>query len=1141
MALNQQQKAAFERQIMRMKEDGLFMPAQRSLSGNTRYLIISYGGTGAAALFGVKKHFEDIIPKDQLDDRVRFLAIDTDGATQQCTKTITQPDGTDVVVPLDALTNDQFVQLSGSSARLFMNDASVAKWINPKLLNKINQNPNMLNNDGASGIRQLGRLTLYPSVTSDAVRSRVTKLVGDLTHNNAYPLRVFILSGIAGGTGSGTVVDMTYLIRNVLEEMPGNVDSPLPNAVTRSRYCGFLLLPPTGDSNDVVKVQRGNRNGYAALKEINHFMTLKSRNGQYAMTFSNGTTVKSIKNIFDVCYLLDGTSDGVAFRNPREQAVKVLAESILDMVCASQVTAGGAVIQTVDSFMNDRATNTANMVAGKSVNHAMRDADYLYCALGHSEFAMPIHEIKAYVAKQMFDKIYALFLKCENVEDDDAKDFLREVMHKGIGSKHQAANSTLAVAMELFANRDGENNRRNGNKCGPFYAINLLKSVVEEVEIQSNKARLLRMGRMSDDILNAISQTATRLNVTTFEVYTKAMDALHEMMSDQFGVVVQAGVNGTTYSFVPTDLGNISNIQGIIQYLNGLVSNANLSQLMENLLQELITNREEWTKLVDHQDPTAAPKAMRRFWNQQLDKLVSATMEDFLIKYYSGDSDAYYSVETHAQTYPYLQTAAKAIYDQMLGTGGRAQPMAGLVRTGLQPSDFNAHTFLMVPECAPNLFKELQNLAASAPAGLQVDVCTSMATDRISCYKQYTSIPAFKLDWVCVAEQAYERDLPTEAAEGVHMSDTVGGNQWRNFPNLLPRSTWQNVAVDNYSNERENNLANRADTLFDQAAGLALTTSMLTASGTQNLEYSVKVLAPQWRPGDDLFRDLDRCPDGPMKRAKLDAIDQKAQECAMALFKKVSRWESAEDVPGQLNAAGVAFTKNDLFFADSILTVGPGDVRPDDWDAHMAKCMLRKLPDVMDELSGTVMVMEKLMVLVNKAVSARTLITQFAQYLATDMFRYNETTQMWQYSDKNGFPKDLVFIANDIQRVSQYYYMFDAFRNDPETVCDGLAGAFAAKVPVMGDPDQVKKAQAFLASAKAMKEELTAWNQNPPVNPYIAIMKSAGYDVDAIKRFYLALYKEYESMALVGYIPVVVTQPVEEPQTNSSLADSYLF
>lgn len=754
---------------------------------------------------------------------------------------------------------------------------------------------------------------------------------------------------------------------------------------------------------------------------------------------------------------------------------------------------------------------------------------------------MPIHEIKAYVAKQMFERVYAKFRNCENVEEDDVKEFLKEVKQRGVNGQRQTAASTLAVTMERFSNRDSQNNRGNG-KCGPFYVINLLKDVVEEVRCQRNKLQLFRLGNMNDDTLNTIEQTALQLNNNTFDVYTLAMEALREMMGDQFGVVVKAGIHGNSYSFVPASLGDMTNIQQIIKYLDGLVVPANLSQLMENLLQELINNREEWTKLIDKNDPTIAPKAMRRFWNQQLDKLVSSTIEDFLIKYYSGDPDAAYSVEMHAQTYPYLKAAANAIYQEMLGVGGRAQPMAGLVNSGLQPEDFNAHTFLMVPECAPNLYKELKNLAANERAGLQVDVCTSMATDRVSCYKQYTSIPAFKLEWVCDAEQAYERDLPTAASEGVHMSDTVGGNQWRNFPNLLPRSTWDSVAVAHYFNARENNLANRADALFDQADSLALTTSMLAADGAQRLEYSVKVLPTQWRPGDDLFRDVDRCPDGSAeKRKKLEAIEQKAQECAQKLFGQVAQWESAKDVPGQLAKAGVVFEENNLYFAGSVLSVGSGDVRPEHWDEYMAKCMLRKQPNVMNELSGTVMVMEKLMALVNKTVSARTLITQFAQYLVTDMFRYNETTQMWQYSDENGFPKDLVFIANDIQRVSQYYYMFDAFRNDPDKICEGLAADFGSKVPVMGGEDLAKKTQTFILSAKTMKEELRAWNQNPPVDPYIAIMKSAGYDVNAIKRFYMALYKEFDTMAMVGYIPVAAAEPERTLEPNTSLADSYLF
>ena len=1133
MSLSSTQQAAFNRQIGRMKEDGFFLPAQRSLSGETRYLIVSYGGTGAAALFGVKKQFETILPKKQLEERIRFLAIDTDKKTQKDTKEIKHPDGTTEVIERDSLTNDQFIQLAGSPARLCLDDAKVAEWINPQHKSALKEDLSQLDDTGAGGVRQTGRLTLYPSSNITAVTAKVTKLVAELTNNNNYDLRIFILSGVAGGTGSGTVIDLTYLIRNILESMPGNVDNPNKFVPTRSKYCGFILLPPTGDSTDPVYISRGNRNGYAALKEINYFMNINARQGSYSLTYGNGKTVTSSKNIFDICYLLDGTADGVAFTNPREKAIAVLAEAMLDMVTASQTANDGQNIQTVDSFMNDQSASRRGMVTSKTVAHAVRDADYIYCALGHSEFAMPIHEIKAYVAKQMFDRIYKLFQNCGNVEEEDVKTLLKDVLRKG--AKTGAA-TTRSMDQELetwFTNP-------RGGKGGPFFTINLLRDLVDEVRRQRKKLKLARIGMASDEELDNIEKYALHVNNTTFDVYTAAMNALKDMMDAQFGVVVKAGTNGNTYTFIPASMGSITNTGYVIDYLNGLINKGSLYQLTEAMLQEMIDNRESWTALTDSQNPTAAPNAMRRFWNEQLDKIITSTLEDFLIKYYSGNPDASYSIAAHDHTYPYLQQAASAIYNQMLGSGGSAQPMSGLTGNGLQPGDFNAHTYLMVPECAPNLYEELSKIAAGDISGQQVKVCKSKASDRISCYKQYTSIPAFKLVWACDAEEDYERDIKTVAGIGVHMSETAGGNQWKTFPNLLPMSCWPILPKDNYNNSRERALADRASHLFDHANSLKLTSFMASVAGVDHLVYSVKVLPKEFRPDDHLFRDLDRCIEGtPEKKQKLADIDADAEQRAAMLFAKVANWTSDEQVPTDLTNAGVIFEKRDLAFSDSILTVADTDDKPADWDEYMAKCMLRKLPDVMNEVSGTVMVMDKLMAKVTKAIQAKTLITLFAQYLITDMFQYNTDTQMWQYLDENGFPEDLVFIANDMQRLCEYYYMFDAFRNNPDPIIAKLTEKLNTIVPVPGGSDLARKSQAFIAGAKAFKEKLEAWNKKPPIDPYIAVMTSVGYNVRAIKNFHRALFNEFNTMALMGYIPVIIAAPAEE--SSNTLENDFLF
>ena len=1133
MSLSSTQQAAFNRQISRMKEDGFFLPAQRSLAGDTRYLIVSYGGTGAAALFGVKRQFETILPKKQLEERVRFLAIDTDQKTQKDTKEIKNPDGSTEVIELDSLTNDQFVQLAGSPARLCLDDAKVAEWINPQHQKALKEDLSQLDGTGAGGVRQTGRLTLYPSGNITAVTAKVTKLVAELTNNNNHDLRIFILTGIAGGTGSGTVIDLTYLIRNILESMPGNVDNPNKFVPTRSKYCGFVLLPPTGDSTDPVYISRGNRNGYAALKEINYFMNINARHGSYSLTYGNGKTVTSSKNIFDICYLLDGTADGVAFTNPREKAIAVLAESMLDMVTASQTANDGKNIQTVDSFMNDQSASRRGMVTSKTVTHAVRDADYIYCALGHSEFAMPIHEIKAYVAKQMFDKIYKLFQNCDNVEEDDVKNLLKDVLRKG-------AKTTSATRKSMDEELETWFTNPRGGKGGPYFTINLLRDLADEIRRQRKKLKLARIGMASDDELDNIEKYALHVNTTCFDVYTAAMEALKILMDEQFGVVVKAGVSGNTYSFMPSSMGTIGHTEYVIRYLDGLINKGSLYQLTEAMLREMIDNREAWTALISSERPMDAPNAMRRFWNEHLDKIITSTLEDFLIKYYSGNPDASYSLETHEHTYPYLQQAANAIYTQMLGAGGSAQPMAGLTRNGLQPGDFNAHTYLMVPECAPNLYEELTKIAAGDVSGLQVKVCKSKASDRVSCYKQYTSIPAFKLVWACDAEEDYERDIKTVAGIGVHMSETAGGNQWKTFPNLLPKSCWPILPKDNYNNPRERALAERAEQLFVHANNLKLTSFMASVAGVDHLVYSIKILPKEFRPDDDLFRDLDRCIEGtPEKTQKLNAIDADAEQRAAQLFTKVANWATDTQIPTDLAAAGVAFENRDLAFTDSILTVADTDAKPADWDEYMAKCMLRKLPDVMNEVSGTVMVMEKLLAKVAKATQAKKLITLFAQYLITDMFQYNEDTQMWQYLDENGFPEDLVFIANDMQRLCEYYYMFDAFRNDPDAMIEKLSEKLNAIVPVPGGKDLAKKSQAFIIGAKAFMEKLEAWNKKPPIDPYIAVMTSVGYNVKAIKNFYRALYGEFKTMALMGYIPVVIATAAED-ETGSD-GDDFLF
>jgi len=1098
MALEQDKQLMYEKQIQKMMDDGFFLPSGRSLSGDTRHLIISFGGTGADALFGVKKLFETVLPAQQLNQRVRFLAIDTDEKTQKCTEEVKKDDGTTVTVELDALKPAQFYQLNGGAARNIVThpqlDTNVAKWINPRLVDTIKTNTAYLCGDGASGVRQIGRLAMYPANTVNTLSQRITTLARELTDGNTAELRVFILTGIAGGTGSGTVIDLSYLVRDSVPEHLSN----------RTRYCGFVLLPPTGKGSSKIEVDHGNSNGYAALKEINHFMTLKQRNDTYSFTYGSGYTVTSKEPIFDICYLLDGYSDEMGFVNPRKQAVGVLSEGLLDMVTSSQ-TVGDETIQAVDSFMNDASTFAKQMVASKPASVALRDADYIYCALGHSEFSIPANEIKAYVGKQFFDKIYSQFKKCADVGDKDAKEFVDRVVKRGATSPKETKKSMNKEIEELFTDRS----------YGPFYVVNLLAQVADEAADRGARA----WTQKTRDTMGWIESNALNSNKEIFAAYTCAMDGLKVLMEKQFNAVVTTEKDERVYSFMPESLGRSEDTKHVIRYLDGLINQNTLRKLCDDLLQEMIDNRDNWVALIstDVSAKNDAPAAMRKFWNEKLDAMVNSTMEDFLIKFYSGNPNAHYSPENDAATRPYLEKAAEAIYSQMLGSGAKAQPLVQLTGRGLSAGDFNGHTFLLVPEVAPHLYEALAEYARThGDANDSVKVCKSLAVDRISCYKQYSGLPTFKLVWTQTAEKAYEAVVNTDAGVGLHMSETTAGSLWKNFPNLLPKSTW-NSLKDAYTNDRENLLAEKAENLFNQAKDMKLATS--DEQEGMNQIYHVKLLGAEFRPSEDLYKALERArPGSDFEKEQLDAIEAAARKCADVLFTKVPNWESANNLVADLKAAGVAFAQCKLRFPETVISLAAGD-DPTGWDETIAARMLRKLPGTMSELDATLLVMGFLKEKVERVVKSRTLIKRFAQYLAMELFKFNDETQTWEYLDENEVPHELAYLDSDVEAAGEYYFMFDAFRNNTEAVVKALSEQFAEMLPV-SRATRVTRQAAFREGGNLLKAEVATWLKTKPMKPFEKIATNKGYNVNAIQNFYNALYQEAIEIAAVGYVPV---------------------
>ena len=122
--------------------------------------------------------------------------------------------------------------------------------------------PGLLNHEGvgAGGMRCFGRLALWSmprSVGKDIhmaqLEERIRQAHARLDH--AADVHIYVVSSLAGGTGSGTFIDVAYLTRFCIN----------PNQDGQTRIYGLFLLPPSYHKND-----RMLANGYACMRDLDH-------------------------------------------------------------------------------------------------------------------------------------------------------------------------------------------------------------------------------------------------------------------------------------------------------------------------------------------------------------------------------------------------------------------------------------------------------------------------------------------------------------------------------------------------------------------------------------------------------------------------------------------------------------------------------------------------------------------------------------------------------------------------------------------------------------------------------------------------------------------------------------------------------
>ena len=237
-----------------------------------------------------------------------------------------------------------------------------------------------LNSDGAAQKRLIGKVKFYDQNAGSTNDQLLNKKIQDLfkgewSSMKNLPVDIMILSGISGGNGSGTFMDIAAQAKKAC-----------PDKSKVSVYT-YLMLPDTAEKYAESDAARKSlyRNGFAALKELESYMSIPSE--AYREEFfasqndSNSIVLKSINPLIDYPVLISGDYD---------KAVSMIAETIVNTVADS----GGSFDQR--SFYSNIGTYHRIALLRENVSDngilkpdACPEDSHSYCGIGYAHASIP--------------------------------------------------------------------------------------------------------------------------------------------------------------------------------------------------------------------------------------------------------------------------------------------------------------------------------------------------------------------------------------------------------------------------------------------------------------------------------------------------------------------------------------------------------------------------------------------------------------------------------------------------------------------------------------------------------------------------------------------------------------------------------
>ena len=325
-----------------------------------RTLYVGIGGTGVEALLKIKKCFIDSY--GEIPPMIAFLAIDTNGSA-------TRKNTTDCLgrpVRLDK--NELLVCTVQGALSVYSQNLQEFDWVPADNVGKLQS----IAGNGAGQVRSNGRfIALYNAQKiQTAIQSRVAQINAPIPLGSPY--RVELIDGIpsstiintfcsiAGGTGSGMIVDVLCMINEAMEQS-GNTYFLYPWIVLPDVFKNIAAGPAMSNIY---------YNAYGALKTLDFMQHLDPKTAQ---PIDFGYTTKNTP-LFNYAYLINNTNTtGITFNE---------VDYLMDIVAVSAFLPSGdmgdAATSPFDNVMAQQIAGTYDIKRKRAWAASVGSAELIY-------------------------------------------------------------------------------------------------------------------------------------------------------------------------------------------------------------------------------------------------------------------------------------------------------------------------------------------------------------------------------------------------------------------------------------------------------------------------------------------------------------------------------------------------------------------------------------------------------------------------------------------------------------------------------------------------------------------------------------------------------------------------------------------